>query len=463
MTKSISKTEPSMAKRAWRTFGNSTRTIIALATAGTVFSALAEMPRLDSARFDFKYEMEALPSAEDLDNDGTYDFTQTVGSSTSLSTSYGVAVFSANWNNCYINSGDGGAWRKYGITAQTGFTIEARVLIKGQNQQDYSCALTASVPDSNVHALLNFTTNKVAWGSLVLTNMDMSASFHIWRIARAAGSTCYNVWCDDKLVGKNLGSPSGTESWNGLNRITLGTIGGSYRGVSWVSYLRFTKGGYAPRCERKDSGEFAHKYEMNSDDSRFSATATTADWTLAKTQGTASLSGGVLSATVPKESLRYWYSVPMDSSIVDSSPFTFESRLRVYDSAANSNGKVLYLACGTPREYCYFIIGTNSVRWVSNDRAEHIIHEGDNSDKMHIFRIAFTGDGDLSAGGFMLWRDGEKIADGIKPFTMGNAGNRVLFGVGASAYAGSFDVDYLRWTTDGVYAPPGPGFVLYVK
>ena len=71
-------------------------------------------------------------------------------------------------------------------------------------------------------------------------------------------------------------------------------------------------------------------------------------------------------------------------STADSSPFTFESRLRVYDSAANSNGKVLYLACGTPREYCYFIIGTNSVRWVSNDRAEHIIHEGDNSDKMNL-------------------------------------------------------------------------------
>ena len=58
----VSRTEPSMAKRAWRTFGNSSRAIIALATASMAFSALAEMPRLDSSNFDFKYEMESLPS-----------------------------------------------------------------------------------------------------------------------------------------------------------------------------------------------------------------------------------------------------------------------------------------------------------------------------------------------------------------------------------------------------------------
>ena len=461
--KFVFSTAPSMAKRAWRTFGNSSRAIIALATASMAFSALAEMPRLDSSNFDFKYEMESLPSEEDLDNNGAYDFTKSLGSGTSISISSGFASFDGRQGNCFIDSSDvDGSWQRYGITAQTGFTIEARILARFHTGGDYVCALTASVPDSNVHALLNFSTDKVLWGSNVLTNMDMSADFHTWRIARAAGASDYYVWCDGNLVGKNLGVPQGTESWGTLNRLTFGTIGWMWRGATWVSYLRFTKGGYAPRRDRKDSGDFAHKYEMSSDDSRFSATATTADWTLAKSDGTASLSGGVLSATVPRETLRYWTSVPMDSSIVDSSPFTFETRLRVHD-AWDSAGRVLFLRCGTPREYAYFIIATNSVRWVDSANHDNVIHTGDNSDKMHVFRIAFTGDGDTSAGGFMLWRDGEMVSENIKANVVGNDGNCVLFGVGSRAYGGAFDIDYIRWTTDGVYAPPGPGFTIVIK
>ena len=63
----------------------------------------------------------------------------------------------------------------------------------------------------------------------------------------------------------------------------------------------------------------------------------------------------------------------------------------------------------------------------------------------------------------MLWRDGEMVAENIKANEVGGSGNSVLFGVGSRAYGGSFDIDYVRWTTDGVYAPPGPGFVLHVR
>ena len=62
-----------------------------------------------------------------------------------------------------------------------------------------------------------------------------------------------------------------------------------------------------------------------------------------------------------------------------------------------------------------------------------------------------------------LYIDGEMVAENIKANEVGGSGNSVLLGVGSRAYGGSFDIDYVRWTTDGVYAPPGPGFVLYVK
>ena len=127
--------------------------------------------------------------------------------------------------------------------------------------------------------------------------------------------------------------------------------------------------------------------------------------------------------------------------------------------------------CGTPREYAYLIFGTNSVRWVDGTtwvdgkHPEYVIDTNDNSDAMHVFRIAFSGDGDTAVGGFTLWRDGERVPAFIKPNVMGSDENCVIFGVGSRSYGGSFEVDYVRWTTDGVFAPVTPPIAttLYVQ
>ena len=57
----------------------------------------------------------------------------------------------------------------------------------------------------------------------------------------------------------------------------------------------------------------------------------------------------------------------MVSSVAEASPFTLETRFRVHDSWA-AEGKVFSIYCGTPREYAYLIVGTNSVRWVDGTR-----------------------------------------------------------------------------------------------
>ena len=51
-----------------------TATLLAAATLATTATA-AELPRLDSSKFAYKYEMIALPTAEDLDGTGANDFT----------------------------------------------------------------------------------------------------------------------------------------------------------------------------------------------------------------------------------------------------------------------------------------------------------------------------------------------------------------------------------------------------
>ena len=430
-------------------------------------SFAAKMPKLDSSAFDFKYEMEALPTAEDLDNDGNPDFTKWLNGSSTLSADVGCALFDTRADGGgFLQSENGttGAWARYGATSATGFTVEARIALRQHTSGQYALGLAASVPDSDIRALLNFSVENdsvlhVWWGSTALTNIVHDKEFHTWRIARTANVTTYSVWCDGVLVAEHLGDANQNE-WG----LLLGSASRAYKMSAYVSYLRFTKGGYAPMTEERDSESFAHKYEMDAGDTRFSATATTSDWTLSG-NGAASLSGGILSASVSQGNTYFWRSAPMDSSVTAASPFTLEMKLRVHDSWETA-GKVLTIYCGTPREYCILIIGTNDIRWFDKDRHEHIVDMNDNSDKMHTFRIAFTGDGDTAVSSFMLWRDRELVStQDIKPFAMNNDGNYALFGVGSRSYGGSFEVDYIRWTTDGVFAPviPPAATTIYIR
>ena len=445
--------------------------LMALASTATQ-SVAARMPKLDSSAFDFKYEMETLPSAEDLDNDGTPDFSLSTSGNSELDTGVGCGLLDSMGGNCYILSADGaGAWARYGASSATGFTVEARLAVRAQGNSKYAMGLAASVPDSGVRALLNFsvengTTFRAWWGDTALTNMVFDKTqFHTWRIAREANAATYSVWCDGALVARDLGGANEND-WG----LLLGCAGKNWRCSAYVSYLRFTKGGYAPMTEERGSEAFAHKYDMDAGDSRLSATATTADWALTSGSGvSASLSGnGGLSAYVPQGQLCFWKSGPMDSSVTEASPFTLETRLRVHDSW-EAEGKVFMIQCGTPRGYAYLIFGTNSVRWVgakvNGSYPEYVIDTNDNSDAMHVFRIAFSGDGDTAVGGFTLWRDGERVPGTISAFEMGNNGNCVIFGAGSRSYGGSFEVDYVRWTTDGVFAPviPPMATTIYIR
>ena len=76
-------------------------TILALAAIVAGTRAKADIPRLNSAQFDYKYDMIVLPSAQNLDNDGAVDFTLSDASKFSL----GAGV---NYGSMLIDSSDGG-------------------------------------------------------------------------------------------------------------------------------------------------------------------------------------------------------------------------------------------------------------------------------------------------------------------------------------------------------------------
>ena len=86
-----------------------TKLITALAIAATC-TAFADMPQLDSSRFDYKYDMIVLPSAENLDNDGAVDFTLSDSSKFSLGAG-------ANYGSMQIDTSDGGKFLMSGADA----------------------------------------------------------------------------------------------------------------------------------------------------------------------------------------------------------------------------------------------------------------------------------------------------------------------------------------------------------
>ena len=159
--------------------------------AGTVFGAARDLPLRDSSTFDFKYEMESLPTEEDLDGDGFVDFTINNGQEWLTIPNTGYAIFDCSEPSRYIwstsDSGtDGCVWHKYGVTAQTGYTIELRLRMTADGGTTAAFCLQASVPDSNVHAMLSFKTNMVIWGNTgmttTLTNLNLTTAFHTKRI-----------------------------------------------------------------------------------------------------------------------------------------------------------------------------------------------------------------------------------------------------------------------------------------
>ena len=396
---------------------------------GLAFGATSDLPQRDSSAFDFKYEMETPLVLENLDGDNFVDFT--TNGYPSASSHYGV-IDCTFGKNAYYASMDG-------------YTIELRMKLNYMSTgASYALALSAS-DGSGCDMCLNFQPDKLTWYGTLITNFVTTGSFHTYRIAKIPREPRFALWCDGVLVKDNLGDafPANAD----LNRLLLGAIGGAYGGGAYFCYMRFTKGAYAPKVLAQDSSEFAHKYEMDSADTRFSPTATASDWTLGSGEtGEAVLSDGVFSVEQPFKKMRYYATKEsMDPSVTASSPFTFEIKARVHDAWQDTAGRVLNIYCGTPRFSANFFVATNSVVWSS---AYIVIHQGDNTDKMHVFRVTYDGD---RQDGFTLWRDGEKIAENLSG---AGAYNQARFGiVSTSSHGGSFDVDYVRWTTDGVFAP----------
>ena len=459
-----------------------TKLITTLAIAATC-TAFADMPPLDSSRFDYKYDMIVLPSAQNLDNDGAVDFTLSDSSKFSLGTgvNYGSMQIDTSDGGKYLMSGAdagsaGGAWRNSGISKSTGYTVETRLKITSTTGAQAGAIVVNASVDDTVNAWLKFWGGSIWWGETQIHNVDATA-YHTYRIVREAGSNLHSVYVDGTLVASDLGS--GFSYSSPLKRLLIGSPGGAYKGMAQVMYIRFHKGGYAPptpgdKKARKWSGEFPLKYEMNAGDARFvGKPAGGTDWTGSVDDTATVAQNGVLSVSLLQGKLAYWRAADSiwSNRIGSDTAYTLEFKIKITDkwNLSSVGDRVAQFICGNPRAAAVFYIGPNNVTWEPNGAATYTtIATGDNTDAMHTFRVTYDG---ATRHGYTLWRDGVVIGEYLVDSTsynsaFGNNPNLLRWGVTSqSTHGGSFDVDYIRWTTDGAwdYADQPPGMVIYIR
>lgn len=450
--------------------------LIPILTVAATCTAFADLERKDSSEFDYKYEMIKLPTAEDIDGNGKYDF---IGGGDWLELCSGANIGACSMvisgsQSLKADAGNaedaGGVWRKMNATTGadggTGYTVEVRLKVTESTGSKGALLLNASTGDSGVNSWLVFKTDQISWGHnknvTVLTNMN-ATTWHNYRIVREPGTTVHSVWIDGILVHNNLSS--GIDA--SVNRLFLGAANGDYAGKANVAWLRFDKGAYAPvdqKANRLDSTEFDVKYEMTANDN-IPTSASTTDWTISGASGATIVKNGILSVT-PNGKQPYWLSTDArwKNVVGADTAFTVEFAVQPKSCTVNTD-RTMQFAVGSSRATCFFYIGMSHVYWqhtgsIANDI---LLDSSDNSDKMHKFRIAYDG---KSTHGFTVWRDDVKIGESLIGNQSWNGANFsfVRFGTPGGNQGGAFDIDYVRWKIGGVYTPDTrKGMMVIVK
>lgn len=456
--------------------------LLSAVLAGAALSAHAIEAR-DSSQFTHKYEMVTLPTAEDIDGNGKKDFTGagtwlTLGTGADLGMASMVITGSQALKADAASVGnDGDVWRAMNATAGasgTGYTVEARLRVTESIGSIGALLLNASTGDSSINSWLVFRTGELYWGHGTDRKiMDIDATvWHDYRIVREPGSLVHSVFVDGTLVADDL--PNGISA--SVNRIFLGAANSSYAGKAEVMWLRFEKGAYAPpsvadRPKRKASIDFPVKFDLDEDDDRISATASTDWWKLGGSGATISRSKTSLSVTTGGKSA-YWDTTDAAwKNIVGAdTPYTIEFRVKINGTTQSRADRALNVTAGSSGAVGNLFLGTNSVQWCLSTQGAGTfvtLDTSDNTDGWHIFRLAYEGS---TRHGFTLWRDGvllgERLVDCVNFYKFsGNALGLVRFGKAGSLNDGSWDLDYIRWDPETVWDwkdPPAP-FTLVLR
>jgi hypothetical protein len=215
-------------------------------------TAKAGFATKDSSDFSWKYEMDVLPSAQNLDGnlDGEsnpiMDFhghgTDEVPPA--ITVLDGIMSMDVSSQNYRLDSNATGEIWPVKMTYAAGFTIETKVKIltstgtHGAMMMD-PCAAGGSGD------FFSFGAGETSWGysgsKQILSSADNSDDYHVFRLAQLPNENSFSMWRDNQLIGSGL-----TGGFAFGDNLEFGSGGSQWRGTANIDYLRFTSGVWAP-------------------------------------------------------------------------------------------------------------------------------------------------------------------------------------------------------------------------
>lgn len=406
---------------------------------------------LPSEDFVYKYEMDDLPSTLDLDSNGVFDILPYGGAPTC---SGGILAIP---NNVYYESpkgtGNSGIWEN-NMTFEAGYTIEARLKIIEHADGAVAFMLSAAPPDAATTGAFGVAATGEGWGQSATnlgTSNDNADDFHVFRMAKMAGSNNYWLWRDDVLLGHGLASLSGS-----ANDFWFGDGSGGWGGISEVDYLRITPGAYSPTepmviptLSQKASSDFTWKYEMDVSPQTQDLDANESPDLAFFEDTPITVGSNILSYTSTGIGLTYIYSATggiWDGKCNYDDGYSIEVRLKVNGDGGGSDGMAAIFASTADTNECANLrISSTGQTW-----GNWALGATDNSDGFHVFRVVKVPGIDQ----YRVWRDGVLLADDL---LSGDSitGEELWFGdiTKGSGSASDVEIDYIR-IIDGAFAPP---------
>jgi hypothetical protein len=200
-------------------------------------------PIKDSADFAYKYEMDQMPTTQDLDANGVMDMVMHESTPGNISVSGGkMTIVGSVGASDYIGSestNPGTIWQNKFATGDYTAEWSAKVVSApgGPGGEDGVFQMFAS-NGYRFNPLLSATDMKFGSPLTSIFAGSSTTGFHVYRLAKQ-GSACY-LWRDGVLIGDSL-----TAAASGIS-MYFGDGGGAILGTAQVDYVRIQQGAYAP-------------------------------------------------------------------------------------------------------------------------------------------------------------------------------------------------------------------------
>lgn len=204
----------------------------------------------DSSDFDWKYEMDVLPNADDQDGDLAGDWQAASG----VSVAGGILTQpSGNVVGALAYVGSNLIWDN-SFNQNDGWTIEARIKVLSQ------LPLTAAATNIlghfagathegrlNIGATGQRMGNNFVFETIGSGTEDNTDDFHVFRMALSpGGENKYSVWRDGALLLDEAPSVAAPGPGENATWVYFGDLGSAWGGEVQYDYFRLTSGAFAP-------------------------------------------------------------------------------------------------------------------------------------------------------------------------------------------------------------------------